>query len=212
MTDIEDIAALDLGALLCSKVCHDIISPVGAVTNGLEVLEEDSGEEMREFAFDLIKRSARQASAKLQFCRIAFGAAGSAGAEIDLGDAELVAKGYMESEKSELDWDIERAYWPKNRVKLLLNMLLVAITTIPRGGTISLKVVDGALVYRTSGLNSRIPSGVEGLMIGERKGLPMDAHSIQPIYTGLLADASSHALSFEKDGDEILLIARPIAA
>ena len=85
------IGALDLAALLCSRVCHDLISPVGAIVNGLEVMEEDKDEETKVFALDLIKKSAKQASAKLQFCRLAFGAAGSAGAQIDLGDAEKVA-------------------------------------------------------------------------------------------------------------------------
>ena len=74
------IGALDLAALLCSRVCHDLISPVGAIVNGIEVMEEDKGEETKAFALDLIKKSAYQASAKLQFCRLAFGAAGSAGA------------------------------------------------------------------------------------------------------------------------------------
>ena len=82
------IGALDLAALLCSRVCHDLISPVGAIINGLEVMEEDRDEETKTFALDLIKRSAAQASAKLQFCRFAFGAAGSAGAQIELGDAD----------------------------------------------------------------------------------------------------------------------------
>ena len=88
------IDALDLAALLCSRVCHDLISPVGAIVNGLEVMEEDKDEETKTFALDLIKKSARTASARLQFCRIAFGAAGSAGAQIDLGDAENVARGF----------------------------------------------------------------------------------------------------------------------
>ena len=101
LTDKVELEALDLAALLCSRVCHDIISPVGAIINGLEVLDEDNSEEMRDFAFGLIRRSAAQASAKLQFARLAFGAAGSAGAEIDLGDAEKVARGYMEGEKAE---------------------------------------------------------------------------------------------------------------
>ena len=80
--------ALDLAALLCSRVCHDVISPVGAIVNGLEVLEDEKDAEMRGFAVDLIKKSANTASARLQFCRLAFGAAGSAGASIDTGDAE----------------------------------------------------------------------------------------------------------------------------
>lgn len=95
MTDVS-LSALDLAALLCSRVCHDVISPVGAIVNGLEVLEEEKDESMRAFAEDLIRKSARQASARLQFARLAFGAAGSAGAAIDLGDAAQIAKGFSQ--------------------------------------------------------------------------------------------------------------------
>src|SRR5262252_969248 len=102
------LEALDLAALLCSRVCHDLISPVGAVVNGLEVLEEGKDEETRTFALDLIKKSAQQASARLQFCRLAFGAAGSAGASIDLGDAQGVARGMMEDEKVKITWGLPR--------------------------------------------------------------------------------------------------------
>src|SRR5271155_1378117 len=90
---------MDLAALLCSRVCHDVISPVGAIVNGLEVLEDDSDPSMREVALELIKKSAGSASARLQFCRLAFGAAGSAGASLDTGDAEAVARGLLETEK-----------------------------------------------------------------------------------------------------------------
>ena len=113
------IGALDLAALLCSRVCHDLISPVGAIVNGLEVLEEDKDEETKTFALDLIKKSAQQASAKLQFCRLAFGAAGSAGAQIDLGDAEKAARGLIEDDKIKIVWNLPRELLPKNRVKAL---------------------------------------------------------------------------------------------
>src|SRR5204863_9584150 len=94
------LEALDLAALLCSRVCHDLISPVGAVVNGIEVMEDDADEQTKTFALELIRKSAATASARLQFCRIAFGAAGSAGAAIDLGDAESVARGMMEDDKT----------------------------------------------------------------------------------------------------------------
>ena len=126
------IEALDLAALLCSRVCHDLISPVGAIVNGLEVLEEAKDEETKTFALDLIRKSANTASAKLQFCRIAFGAAGSAGAQIDLGDAQTIARGFLEDEKTKLAWNLPRVLLAKNRVKLLLNMLLIAGQAIPR--------------------------------------------------------------------------------
>ena len=139
MTDRAELEALDLAALLCSRVCHDIISPVGAIINGLEVLDEDNSEDMKEFAFDLIRRSAKQGSAKLQFARLAFGAAGSAGAEIDLGDAEKVATGYMEGEKADFTWSAPRVLMAKNLVKLLLNLVLLANAAVPRGGTVNVR-------------------------------------------------------------------------
>ena len=137
------IGALDLAALLCSRVCHDLISPVGAIVNGIEVMEEDKNEETKTFALELIKKSAIQASAKLQFCRLAFGAAGSAGAQIDLGDAEKAARGLIEDGKTTMAWNLPRALLAKNRVKLLLNMVLIANGSIPRGGTLTIDPVPG---------------------------------------------------------------------
>src|SRR5882724_2075265 len=116
MTTAVALDALDLAALLCSRVCHDLISPTGAIVNGLEVLDEkDSDQETRNFALDLIKKSARTASARLQFCRLAFGAAGSAGAQIDVGDAHDMARAFIEDEKTKLAWNLPRMLLPKNR-------------------------------------------------------------------------------------------------
>src|SRR5216683_82523 len=106
MSAATTLEALDLAALLCSRVCHDLISPAGAIVNGLEVLEESKDEETKTFALDLIKKSARTASARLQFCRIAFGAAGSAGAQIDTGDAHALARAFIEDEKTKLAWNL----------------------------------------------------------------------------------------------------------
>src|ERR1700753_2349705 len=129
--------ALELAALLCSRVCHDLISPVGAIVNGLEVLDDNPKPEDREFALDLIRKSAKTASARLQFCRLAFGAAGSAGAQIDLGDAQTMARGHIEDGKTTIAWKLPRLLLPKNRVQLLLNMLIIAQQTIPRGGRLT---------------------------------------------------------------------------
>src|ERR1700722_12624955 len=107
------LGPLDLAAMLCSRVCHDVISPVGAIVNGLEVLEDDSDPSMRDVALELIKKSASSASARLQFCRLAFGAAGSAGATIDTGDAEAVARGLIANEKVSLEWTAPRQLMPK---------------------------------------------------------------------------------------------------
>src|SRR6202035_3878203 len=183
--------ALELAALLCSRVCHDLISPVGAIVNGLEVLDDNPKPEDRDFALDLIKKSAKAASARLQFCRLAFGAAGSAGAQIDLGDAHNMARGFIEDDKTKLVWQLPPALLPKNRVKLLLNMLIIAGQTIPRGGTIEVGPIgEGQNIgFRlvASGPNSRIPEAIPTLLEGASENGSVDAHAIQPFYAGLLA-------------------------
>jgi histidine phosphotransferase ChpT len=204
--------ALDLAALLCSRVCHDLISPSGAIVNGLEVLEEAKDDETRTFAMELIKKSARTASARLQFCRIAFGAAGSAGAQIDLGDAENVARGFIEDEKVKLAWNLPRALMPKNRVKLLLNMLLVATASIPRGGILAIEgnVADEDTAFKivARGLNARIPQAVPALLAGSPEGGVVDAHAIQPFYAGLLARSCGLVVTIEAEGDAVVVAAR----
>ncbi len=201
------IGALDLAALLCSRVCHDLISPVGAIVNGLEVLEEDKDEETKTFALDLIKKSARQASAKLQFCRLAFGAAGSAGAQIELGDAEKAARGLIEDGKTTIVWNVARELVPKNRAKLLLNMLMVGVGAIPRGGTLTVDPLDGGYRVTAAGLNARItPATAE--LLGGSAAQPVDAHAIQPVYAGILARDCGLTLSAAPEGETVVVTAR----
>jgi histidine phosphotransferase ChpT len=203
--------ALDLAALLCSRVCHDLISPTGAIVNGLEVLEEkDSDEETRTFALDLIKRSARTASARLQFCRLAFGSAGSAGAKIDLGNAHAMARAFIEDDKTRLAWNLPQALLPKNRVKLLLNLLIIAGQTIPRGGTLTVDPVGDGEGFRivAAGPNARIPHAVPALLAGTSESGSVDAHAIQPFYAGLLARACGLEVGLKAEGEAIVVTAR----
>ena len=203
--------ALELAALLCSRVCHDLISPVGAIVNGLEVLDDDPKPEDREFALDLIRKSARTASARLQFCRLAFGAAGSAGAQIDLGDAQNMAKGHFEDGKITIAWNLPRLLLPKNRVKLLLNMLVIAQQTIPRGGVLTVDSVGegDAMGFQVTaaGLNARVSQSTADLLSSGSAGT-VDAHAVQPYYTRLLAEACGISISLAGDGEKVVVTAR----
>lgn len=200
---------LDLSALLCSRVCHDVISPVGAIVNGLEVLEDESDASMKDFALDLIRKSAKQASARLQFARLAFGAAGSAGASIDLGDAEQVARGMFQDDKVTFSWSAPRLLFPKNRVKLLLNLLVTAINAVPRGGSVSVVVTGDAeqceFVLRSKGLNARIPPHAQALLDGSPESGTVDAHGIQTFYAGMVARAAGMSVSLALEGDEVTI-------
>ena len=201
---------LELAALLCSRVCHDLISPAGAIVNGLEVLDEkESDQETKNFALDLIRKSAKTASTRLQFCRLAFGAAGSASAQIDLGDAQTMARAFLEDDKTTLAWNLPRVLLPKNRVKLLLNMLIIASQTIPRGGALTVDPIGTgeSMGFRIAGrgISLRIPYAVPALLEGSSENGSVDAHAIQPFYAGLLARACGVKVELRAEGDAIVV-------
>jgi histidine phosphotransferase ChpT len=208
MSGNQVLSDLDLAALLCSRVCHDVISPVGAIANGLEVLEDEDDEEMKRTAMDLVRRSARQASAKLQFCRIAFGAAGSAGASIDLGEAGDTAKVFVGEEKVKLDWQAPRIALPKGEVKLMLNMMLLGMAAVPRGGMVTVALEGGAPVVRATGDAARVPEKVAQVLSGQFEAQELDARLVQPYYTRRLAQQAGFEVRFEAEGNRITLIAR----
>ena len=200
-TRMAELSDIDLAALLCSRVCHDVISPVGAVANGLEVLEDEDDEAMREVAFDLVRRSARQASAKLQFCRLAFGASGSQGSNIDLGEAGDIARLFVGEEKVKLDWQAPRENRPKLEVKLLMNMMLVAMSTIPRGGVVEITADSQTLTARSRGENARINEKLTQVLDGSLPLEEMDARLVQPYYMKRLASEAGFDLVIELSDD-----------
>ena len=208
--------ALDLAALLCSKVCHDVISPVGAIVNGLELLEEERDADMREEALGLVRRSARTASAKLQFCRIAFGAAGSAGASIDTGDAEQVSRNLISDDRTKVEWNAQRLLLPKNKVKLLLNMCLIAAASIPRGGVVSVTITgDGesaGLKVTSAGSHVRLAATVADLVKGEPENGTVDAHGIQAYYTGLVARSCGMSIDLQASPEGVSIEAKAASA
>lgn len=185
MTEIE------FAALLVSRVCHDLVGPLGAVVNGMEVLEDERDPAMRADAIKLVTMSADQALARIQFMRIAFGAAGSAGAELDLGEIGRLIAGLLAGGKVTLEWDVPRLYWAKDWAKLLMNATLLAADCLPRGGNVRVAVTgggDGAppgFRIRAEGQNARITEEVDKSVRGET--LVVDARHVQPFLTHKLA-------------------------
>ena len=201
----------DLAALLCSRVCHDVISPVGAINNGLELLDEGAADSD---ALDLIRTSALNASVRLKFARLAFGASGSVGASIDTGEAEKAARDFATAEKkTEVTWSGPRAIIPKNRVKLLLNLFLVAYAGIPRGGSVDVVLenpeYDAKFIITVKGRMMRVPAKFVEISTGTLDE-PIDAHTIQPYYTVLLAEEAEMELKHIVAEDKIVFIAESI--
>ncbi len=191
MTEIE------FAALLVSRVCHDLVGPLGAVVNGMEVLEDERDPTMRADAIKLVTMSADQALARIQFMRIAFGAAGSAGAELDLGEIGRLTGELLKGGKIQLVWNAQRLYWAKDWAKLLMNATLLAADCLPRGGVVTVESGSDSLApsffIRAQGTNARVTEEVAQALKGE--ALNVDARHVQPFLTHKLSRSANTALA-----------------
>jgi histidine phosphotransferase ChpT len=196
-----ELSALDLSALLCSKVCHDVINPVAAMENGFQLLEMDQKPESREEAMKLIRHSAVQATAKLKYARIAYGSSGSPKAQLDVGDAGELGKQLFEPE-IKVTFNIPKTLLAKNRVKLLLNLMLILSGVIPRGGAMTVDSVGGGetmgFKIRVEGPMVRVHPETESLLAGTPPE-GVTAQNVQPFYAGLLARAEGITLTLVAD-------------
>jgi histidine phosphotransferase ChpT len=126
---------VDFASLLCSRLCHDLMSPIGALNNGIELLADETDPKMREKCLELLAESARASANKLKFFRLAFGAAGGFGEEVDTHEAEIALEGLFGPERRiELGWAVSEEKLPKDAVKLLLNLAMLAGDALVRGG------------------------------------------------------------------------------
>src|SRR5688572_27872046 len=117
------INSVGLASRLCSRLCHDLLSPVGALNNGIELLSDEQDSDMRERCLELLAESARASANKLKFFRLAFGAGGGFGDEIDTREASAALEGlYGADKRIELRWIVADDRLSKGAVKLLLNL------------------------------------------------------------------------------------------
>jgi histidine phosphotransferase ChpT len=182
---------LQILELVCSRLCHDLISPVGAVGNGLELMAEEGDDELMEDARRLVESSTQRASALLQLFRSAYGNAGNQ-ASFGAGEAVKLAKEAIDGSRIEFRADLPAvASWPKGFGKLLLNAILTTTEWLPRGGTLSLSATesDGKAAFglTAEGQGAAVSSDVVRLLALDRTGVELTAHNIQPYLTGLIA-------------------------
>jgi histidine phosphotransferase ChpT len=202
---------IEFSALMVSRVCHDLVGPMGAVINGLEVLEDERDPAMREDAIKLVSSSAAQALARIQFMRIAFGAAGSAGAELDLGEIGRLIAGLLDGGKVKLDWQAPQAYWAKDWAKLLMNAALLGADSLPRGGMVTVTAGEDAKAPSfkvvAAGPVARLSEEVAQILKGEQVQGPVDARAIQPHLTYRLSRTVNAGLAVTAGEGSVVITA-----
>jgi histidine phosphotransferase ChpT len=196
---------LELGALLVSRVCHDLISPVAAISNGLEILADEKDADMRAHAMRLIEHSVGQAKARLLFARLAFGAMGSAGAEIELREAGEVAAEFFKTGKAKLDWQMPSMAVDKEIVRVLLNVAAMGADCIPRGGALTVKAEQGKGMFSVSitakGIKANLaPDIKEGLALKIPRE-DLTGRTIAPFVTALLAKKMGGEITYATESE-----------
>lgn len=187
---------LDLAGLLASRLCHDLVGPVGAINNGLEVLVDEPDAELQRQAIELLIHSAGEAARRLKFYRLAFGASGGVAVARNLNEAREAAAGLFEEGKITFDWQeaaTESAPALGNQtIKLLLNMIVVGAEALARGGTLSVRLeqaeADLRLLIAAVGPGASLQEDTRRLLAGDSEGIDLQPRSIQPYFTSRLAD------------------------
>lgn len=207
---MNDSTSVDLAALLCSRLCHDMLSPVGALSNGLELLADETDPQMRKQCMELLEQSAKTSSEKLKFFRLAYGAAGGYGEMVEVAEAKAVIDALVESAKRvEANWAMDAAKLPKDAVKVLLNLAHIALDALVRGGTLDIgaELRDGntEIVVRASGqriaFDETVGQALQGdLALSELSSKTAPAHMI-----AMLAERAGGGLQYKLDDDALVL-------
>lgn len=201
---------LNFTAFMSSKICHDLVGPVGAINNGLELLEEETDQQTRDYALELIQFSADVARKRLEFARLAFGASSALGSTVDLRHAEKIARAFVEEGKHKLHWTASCDELEKHRLRLLLTLITIAMTAVPAGGDLSVTVSGESetadIEIRCSGRGARMPAGIEALLSGDHEEI--NPRSIVDYYAVRLAESCGAPLTLQKDGEDIVLAAK----
>lgn len=207
---MDDSQSIDLAAMLCSRLCHDMLSPVGALSNGLELLAMEDDPEMRKNVIALLEQSAATSTNKLKFFRLAFGAAGGFGDRVDVSEPKaLIAALVGDKDKVELHWALDSANLSKPAVKVLLNLAQIALDALVRGGTLDIgaELRDNKceIVVRATGskiaFDENIGKALDGSLVrSELSSRTAAAHMI-----ALLAEVSGGGLQYARTNETLVL-------
>jgi len=212
MTQIADLSATDLAALLCSRVCHDIAGPTSAMGAALSVLDDEGAEDMRDDAIALLRTGAGQIRAKLEYARVCFGAAGSRGGDMAISEIKALAGPMFDDARPELSWKTEAGEISKTAARVLLNLVWLAVETLPRGGVVTIEAAasaDGGARLRVvaTGPRLRLDEGYIAAFKGDAPEGGFDGRSVQPYFAGLIARESGGRAEAGMTDDRIELAA-----
>lgn len=204
------VSPIDLASLLCSRLCHDLLSPVGALSNGLELLADEKDPEMRQRCFELLEQSAKASADKLKFFRLAFGAAGGFGEQIPVGEARALVDALAGSNgRVSVNWMFGVDALGKPAVKTLLNLALIGLDALVRGGTLDIgaEVRDGVteIVVRAAGQRIAFDQTIGQALEGKLPSADLSSRTAPAAMVQQLAAATGGAVQVHVTAESLVL-------
>ena len=204
------MTSVDFASLLCSRLCHDLLSPVGALNNGLELLADEHDPEMRARCLELLSESAKASANKLKFFRLAFGAAGGFGETVDAREARAAIEGlFGDGHRVKLGWLVEDATLPKPAIKVLLNLALIAGDALVRGGQLDVgaESVDGQIeiVVRATGPRIVLDGEMRAALTGTQGDAVITPRAAAAYLVHALVAEGGGGVQVSDPGDAVLL-------
>ena len=200
----------DLAAMMCSRLCHDMLSPVGALSNGLELLADETDPEMRARCIELLEQSARISTDKLKFFRLAFGAAGGFGEAVPVEEAQEVVNSLAaDAKRVEINWAIADSSLPKPAVKVLLNLSQIALDALVRGGTLDIgaerREGNVEIVARATGQRIAFDETIGQALQGDLPDYEITSRTAAAHMIALLAEEMGGGLQYALSDDALVL-------
>jgi histidine phosphotransferase ChpT len=203
MSTTPKLTPSGLAALLCARICHDLVSPVGALGTAIEILDDDGNADMHEDAMELVKSSSRRAAAKLKFLRLAFGAGGSAPGVIGTEEIMTLINDMFADAKPEIAFDFHTDGLEKSKARLLLNLTMLGMQAVPRGGEVKIMTQPDSLIIAAEGPRAKLDETVDRALKGRAPDHGFDGRSIQPFYASIMAREGGGAVKATHEGDRV---------
>ena len=205
-----------LSAYIASRICHDLVSPVSSVTNALDLLDEPGDHEMKEQAEALLHEGAEKAAARIQFLRYAFGSIGLNSGAADIHEARKITEDFVRSHKPSVEWDIQADHLSFSHVRLMMNLVMMATESLPRGGVVTIRIRSEAggmtLTLTAKGDRARLKEDVRAAIEGREPADGWRAENIQSLFAKMIVDGLGGELTAKQTDGQVIFMATGVRA
>lgn len=205
-----------LAAFIASRICHDLISPVASVNSALELMNEPGDADMKAQAEQLLHNGAEAAAARIQLLRYAFGSAGLSDSAADRHEVKQIVEGFMKSHKPSVEWQIDTDHFSCGHARVLMNLVIMATASIPRGGVVTLKAHNEGsgltLVANAKGPRARISADTKAALDGTEPEEGWSARTVQPLFASMVAGDLGGGITTREAEEDVSFVASGLRA